>query len=475
MKTYAEQIADLNATRKAKAERMKALMDKASEQLRTPDTGEQEEFDTLKSEISQIDKTIGNLRDLEQMENADAATAAAIDDTANRQRAVKKDGVRVDATAKDTTKLDKGMGFARIARVKALSHINHADPLAVAQQVYPGDEALAKSLQKSAVAAANTLTGSGAWAGNLVLDQGAYFADFVEYLRARSILGLIGDRFRRLPFDTPVLVQATGGTGKWVKEGAAKPLTKWTYSLKRLRQLKVAAIAAATKESLGRASVAADTLLRDELARAVNAAIDGTLVSTDAAVQDESPAGLLNGVTPVSLIGDGTIAGIRCDIATYLNELVTNNLTVAGAIWIMSEATAVQLSLVVNEVGQQAFPGMGPTGGTLAGLPVFASQYVVDDSNGPIVMLIKSDDIYLGDEGGIQVSMSDQATLIMDDAPVMNSTTPTGVTTSSQQFVNLWQTNSVAFLVERFINFDKRRSESVVWGNVNWSACTGQS
>ncbi|HEU4602770.1 MAG TPA: phage major capsid protein [Steroidobacteraceae bacterium] len=472
---YAEHIANLEATKKAKQDRMKELHQKSVDEGRTMDTAEAEEFETLETEIKAIDADLARTRKLKAIEDADKSTAKPVDDSDKRNAKAQPSGVRIDATAKDTTKLDKGMGFARIARVKALAHLNHADPLQVAQNVYPGDERLVKSIQVEKAAVAAAATTSATWAGNLVLDAGAYFADFVEYLRERSVLGQISDRLRRLPFDTQVLVQGTAGSASWVKEGAAKPLTSWTYTRTKLAPLKVAAIAAATKEQLSRASVAADTLIRDELARAVNAAIDGTFVSDAAAVSDESPAGIRNGVSPLTLTGDGTIAGIRCDIATFLKELVGDNLTVSGAFWIMSEATAIDLSMAVNEVGAPAFPGVTPTGGTLAGLPVFTSQYVADESEGPVVMLIKGDEIFLGDEGGIQVSISDQASLVMDNAPSMNSVTPTGVNTGSQALVSLWQTNSVGFLVERFINFAKRRAQAVVWAHVNWSACNGQS
>jgi HK97 family phage major capsid protein len=463
MSTYKKQIEDLQATRKAKAERMKEIQAKATEQSRTLDAGEQEEFDTLKGELSTIDKNVGNLRDLEAMEAADAATAAPVDDKGQRERTISTNRAPVDV--KDTTKLDPGMGFARIARVRALAHINHADPTEVAKQVYPGDETLHKAVNKAAVPAANTI--STTWAGNLVLDQGAYFADFVEWTRARSVVGQISDRLRRLPFDTQVLIQGSAGGGKWVKEGDAKPLTQWTYTRTKLAPLKVAAIAAATQEQLARASMAADMLIRDELSRAVNAAVDTTFVSDAAAVTDESPAGIRNGVSALTLTGDGTVAGIRCDIAQFLKELVGDNLSVSGAFWVMSESTAIDLSMATNEVGNAAFPGVTPTGGTLAGLPVFTSQYVADESSGPVVMLIKGDEIFLGDEGGIQVKISDQASLQMDDTPTQSSIgTPTATAV-----VSMWQTNSVAFMVERFINFSKRRSAAVVWAHVNWDAC----
>lgn len=370
------------------------------------------------------------------------------------------------AEARDTTSHANGIGFARMARCLALSHLHHKNAEDVAKWVYPGDDRLIDHLRfKAAVPAANT--GNDGWAGNLINDGGAAFADFVEYLRPRSLYGQVSDRFRRLPFDTPVLVQGSGGSASWVKEGDAKPLTKWSYTRTKLAPLKVAAIAAATQETLERASTAADALLRDELARSVGATIDGKLVSADAAVADKSPAGLLNGTSELDLTGDGSVAGIRCDIATYLKSLVNNNLTVAGAFWIMPETVAIDLSLATNEVGAPAFPGIGPNGGTLAGLPVFASQYVPVESAGSVVALVRGDEIYLGDEGGVRISVSDQASLIMDDNPSGDSTTPTAA-----QMVSMFQTNSVAFLVERYLNWQKRRSQSLAWAHVNWSACS---
>lgn len=253
-----------------------------------------------------------------------------------------------------------------------------------------------------------------------------------------------------------------------MKEGDAKPLTKWSYTRTKMSPLKVAAIAAATKETLTRASIAADTLLRDELARAVGETIDSTLISDNAAVTDESPAGLLNGVSALDLTGDNTVAGVRCDIAAFIKAFINSNLSVSGAFWAMPETLAVDLSLMTNEVGNPAFPGITPNGGTLAGLPVFTSQYVPVESAGSVVALVRGDDIFLGDEGGVQVSVSDQASLIMDSAPSGNSTTPTAA-----QMVSMWQTNSVAFLVERFLNWQKRRTQAVAWSHVNWSACSG--
>ena len=459
-KTFAEQVAALKATREAKHEEMKAVAQKSIDESRSMDTAESENFDTIQSEVKRLDDDIKRLSVLAEM---DKATAKPVDGTKSADQASR--GGSAPVQVKKTEKLEPGIGFARIARVKAISHVEHVDPVQVAQTLYPDDEALTKSFTKAAVPAANT--GNATWAGNLILDGGAYFADFVEYLRERTVVGQISGNLRRLPFDTQVLIQSTAGSASWVAEGDAKPLTQWQYTKTKLAPLKVAAIAAATKEMLNRASVAADALIRDELARAVGATIDGTFVSAAAAVNGESPAGIRNGVNAISLTGDGSIEGIRCDAATMLKQLVGNNLSVGGAFWLMPETVAIDLASAINPMGAPAFPGMTPTGGTFMGLPAFASQHVPVSSTGSVVMLIKGDEIFLGDEGGIQVSMSDQASLLMADNPTMDSTTPTAA-----QLVSLWQTNSVGFLVERFINFAKRRAESVVWAEVNWDACS---
>lgn len=471
-KTIGEQIADLKATRADVQKRMEAVVQKSIDEARSMNDAETAEFDSHEAQIKTLDGDIERFSRLEAMQ---AKTAKPVEDVAksNATRLVKGSQDVNTVQIKNTEKLEPGIGMARYARVKALAFTGQAgtrNEIEIAQNLYPGDDSLVKSLTKAAVPAANTL--STTWAGNLINDGGVAFADFVEYLRERSLYGQISSRFHKLPFDIPVLVQGSGGSASWTKEGEAKPLTSWTYTRAKLTPLKVTSIAAATKEMLNRASAAGDALIRDELTRAVNARIDGTLISEDAAVTDESPAGLLAGTAAITLTGDGTAAGIRCDIAQFFKELIGDNLSVAGAFWVMPETVAVDLAMATNEVGAPAFPGITPNGGTLAGLPVFTSQYIPSsDSDGPVVALIKGDEIFLGDEGGIQVSVSDQASLQMDSAPTQDSKSP--ATTGSTTMVSMWQTNSVAFLVERFLNWQKRRASAVVWAHVNWDACAG--
>jgi HK97 family phage major capsid protein len=467
MKTFAEQVAALKATRAEKDAAMRAVAQKSVDEGRSMDTGESEQFDTLTSEIKRLD---GDIERLARLADMDIQTLKGVDDTASRDTPARGGSDRLAVQVKNTQKLEPGIAFARMARVKAVAFTGQAgtrDELQLAKSMYGNDDRLIAALtNKAAVDAANTLNAG--WASNLIIDGGGAFADFVEFLRPRTLVGQLSSRLRRLPFDTPVLIQASTGTAKWVKEGFAKPLTEWTYTRTNMKPLKVAAIAAATKEMLMRGSVAVDGLIRDELARAVGATIDTTFIDPAAAgVTDESPASILNGVTPTTLSGGTDYEAVRCDMAILKAAFLAANQSLSGAFWIMSETLASTLSEMVNPLGQTAFPGLTFEGGTIGGIPVIASQYVPADSNGQILALVKGDEIFLGDEGGIQVAMSDQASLQMDNTPTQNSA-GTPVATA---VVSMWQTNSVAFLVERFINWQRRRLVSVAWGYTNYDAC----
>jgi hypothetical protein len=71
-KTLAEQITALENTRAAKAARMEEVQSKATDEGRTKDEGEREEFDTLRSEIKGIDLELVDLRDVEKMQASKA-------------------------------------------------------------------------------------------------------------------------------------------------------------------------------------------------------------------------------------------------------------------------------------------------------------------------------------------------------------------------------------------------------------------
>lgn len=95
---------------------------------------------------------------------------------------------------------------------------------------------------------------------------------------------------------------------------------------------------------------------------------------------------------------------------------------------------------------------------------MIVSEYLAGDTAGGIVILVNARDIWLADDGGFTIDASREASLQMLDNPTNNSATPTATT-----MVSMFQTNSVAMRVERYINWAKRRASAVsVLTGVNW-------
>ncbi len=470
MKTTAEQIAEFEATRVTKAAEMEAIMAKAAEAGETLDAEQSEQFDTLQAEIAAIDKHIGRLK---QMQKAQAANAKPVTEEAGAQRMANVktlDFKEVQVRAKNTQKLEPGIAFARAAKCLALGHLEHRDAIGIAKSLYDGQDSIIAATQrlvtKAAVAAATTSDAT--WAGPLVGDETSVFADFVEYLRPQTILGRFGTNgipsLRRVPFRVPLIGQTSGGDGYWVGEGQAKPLTKFDFERKTLEPLKVANIAVATMEVIRDSSPAADGIIRDQLAAALRERLDIDFIDpAKAAVAGVSPASILNGVAGIPSSGN-TADDVHADIRALFNAFIAANNAPTSGVWLMPATTALALSLMKNPLGQAEFPGISMTGGELFGLPVIVSEYIPTASAGAVVALVNASDIYLGDEGGVDLSMSTEASLQMDNAP-------DNPTTASTVLVSLWQRNLVGFRAERAINWARRRASAVAYlTGVNWGA-----
>lgn len=459
MHTYAEQIAAFEAKRSANLAAMDALMGRAAEEGSTLDQSQQEEFDGLSQDNEAIDSHLKRLR---TMEKAAAVKAAPV--KGDTQGAATES--RTTITVKAQQKLPPGIGFARLARVKALSKLDGESPRTIARELYGEDSEVFGVVSKAAVSAAST--GGQTWGHQLVGDESSVFADFVEFLRPQTILGRFGaggiPSLRRVPFRTALIGQTDGGAGYWVGEGKAKPLTSFAFSRTTLEPLKVANIAVCTEEILRDSSPSAEMIVRDSLAAALRERLDTDFIDPAKTVSaGVSPASISNGVSPIPSNG-GTADDVRADIQAVFAAFIAANNAPTSGVWIMPATMALALSLMQNPLGQSEFPGISMNGGNFFGLPVIVSEYVPTVTAGSYVMLVNASDIYLADEGGITVDMSREASLEMATDPTMTADSPTETTT-----VSLWQTNAVGFRAERTINWARRRDSAVaVLSAVAW-------
>lgn len=458
MKTIAEQIAAWEAKRTTATTRMSEIMNAASEKGETLDQATAEEHDGLAAEVKKINEHIVRLKDQEEINKAAATPAkGGSPDDASRSRG----GI---ITVRDA-QLPPGIEFARYAMCLASAKGNLMQAVQIAESRYPEQKRVHEVIKAAVVGGTTT---DATWAGALVVYQ-QFAGDFVEFLRPQTIVGKFGTgaipSLRRVPFNISIPMQTSGGAAYWVGEGKPKPLTKFDFDRTNLRWAKVANIAVLTDEIVRFSSPSAETLVRDALAAAIIERIDRDFVDPNkSASANVSPASITNGLTPLVSSGDDA-AAVRADIQSIFGEFIRANLTPVSGVWIMNANVALALSLMVNALGQPEFPGITMLGGTFQGLPVIVSQYVPT----AVVILANASDIYLSDDGQVVIDASREASLQMDDSPTNDSVTPTGT-----QVVSMFQTNSIAIRAERFINWQRRRDEAVVWMNsVNWNGTAG--
>ena len=304
---------------------------------------------------------------------------------------------------------------------------NYKSALDVAKERGFGDE-----VQDLVTKATLGTTTDAGFAASLVTEN-RLVGEFVDMLRAATVFDQLAG-FRAVPFNSKIPSQLTGGQAQWVGEGAPKPLTNPTYGEVEIKEHKLAAITVYTQELMRRSDPAVDILVRDDLIEASKALIDKTFLDAGAATAVR-PAGTLDGVVKTANTGT-TAANYEADLLALVDSFVTANLSLDGAYFIMSETRAAQISLLRDALGRSYFEGMALRGTrTLMGIPVITSQTVGDK-----IILVKTSEILLAQDGGVDVSYSDQATLV------------DGGTTH-----HLWQENKFAVRVEKFITWAKRR------------------
>lgn len=335
--------------------------------------------------------------------------------------------------------MHKGMSFTRLAIAAAMGRGNEMVPEVVkgrfGSESLPGRIAAAGGLMSLAHMKAEVEAGatvSGNWA-QLLTDAESASAEFFTLVRERSILGRIAG-LRTVPLSTRLIGMAAGFTAAWVGEGKAVPISKATFDELTLPPRKVSSLAVVTDEMLNSADPAAETVIRNDLADAVAAAINATFI--DPANDGETgivPASVTYGAPSVAATGDG-LADLRLLIDAFPGDLERAVLVGSGASF-----AALHDPMLL--------PGLGVRGGQALGIPAFATT-----AAGSTVALIDPNGIAVG-SGTIDIRASRQATIEMLDSDLTgDGLAPTGATAAS--LVSLWQTGSAALLAEAVTNWE---------------------
>jgi HK97 family phage major capsid protein/HK97 family phage prohead protease len=449
-KTISEQIAAFEATRQAKSARLSEIQDGASEEGRTKDEAERDEFETLQRELESIDQELVDLRKMEKM---NIAAAKAVVDVKDPESGSQARG-SVAATVK-APKLPPGIPFTRFAMslMIAKGNLMLAERIAMSNDRWRAETPEVETVLRAAVASGTTTDPT--WAGPLVVYQNLQ-SEFIEYLRPLTIIGRIPG-LRRVPFKVKIPRQTGAASVSWVGEGKVKPITSMAFDSITLDIAKIAGIIVLTDELVRLSNPAAEMLVRDELAAAIIQYMDSQFVDPTKAANDVSPASITYGVTAVPASGT-TAAALRADVRNLMATFLDSNLQMSSAVWIMTQQTALGIHLMLNALGQPEYPGITMQGGTFIGMPVVTSEGVPQSGGSPSdgfpIILVNASDVLLADDGQVVIDASSEASLQMD-------TSPDSPPTSSTTMISMWQQNMMAIKAERYINWAKRRPECV--------------
>lgn len=453
MKSLADQIAALEASRQAKAARMGEIMSKSIEEGRSTEDAESEEFDTLQQEVKRLDEDLKRLNSLQKMQ-VETATPVSAEVVTSPSKAAEVRGGGVISVRPNAP---LGTDFVRYAMAIMQAKGNLMQAHQTAQHRWKDSPRVITSLKAATDAGTTT---DPVWAAPLV-EYNTMAGEFIELLRPATILGRIPGGLRRVPFNVRIQRQTAGVSGSFVGEGAPKPVESLGFDAIQLGFAKAAVIVVMTNELMRFSDPSAEAVVRQDMIDGISAYLDRRFIDPQyAGVANVSPASVTNGVTPVTS-GGASIAAITDDVAAIMTNFVDAELNLTRAVWIMHPRTALALSMKRNNQDQFAFPGITATGGTFFGMPVITSSAAASAGSPgeALVVLLDPSEILLADDGGIAIDMSQEASLQMSD-------TPTG---GAASLMSLWQNNMAALRAERFINWRRRRDNAVqVMANVAW-------
>lgn len=460
MASIAEQITAFEQKRAATVAAQDTIMTKASDEGRTLDVGEKEQYDTCVQEIKEMDEHIARLKAHEERQKAAAVPVDGAAANVVKAGAAARPGAAAQPSIISVRpNIEKGVKFARYAMslIRAKGNLNDALSIFQNEKRWMDQTPEIAQVLKAAVAAGDTTTSG--WASELVYNQNLA-AEFIEYLRPMTILGKLN--LRRVPFNVRMGQQNGTGTAYWVGQGAPIPMSKASVTSQSLGQAKCAGLMAIDEELARSSSPSAEILVRDDLAAVISTFMDVQFVDPNvAAVANISPASVTNGVTAVTATGTAA-ANLRSDLATLLKTMADAEENISDCVWIMTPNQALQISLMLNSLGLPLYPEMGVNGGKLLGIPVITSNSANipgSPDSGCMIILVNQREVFLADDGQVTVDVSREASIQMLDNP---TNTSTGSTTATQM-VSMFQTHSLALRATRFINWAKRRTTAVAY------------
>lgn len=427
--------------------RLNAARDALFELAKDPDH-DVEEATRYQSEIEAHEERLGSL---ERTERALAARTAQHEPQAQQQLPAVRRPFSVPAKEVEPRDL-----LWRAATVFVKARMSHRTIDQVLHDEYPDHEATA-IVTRAAIAGATTTTAG--WAAELVvLAQGDFLANLVptSVFPKLSNLGsslAFGPNAGAIKIPSRATTPSIGGS--FVAEGAPIPVRRLGTTSITLYPHKVGGLAVFSREIAMYSNPAIESIIRENITLDTSINIDGLLLD-NTAVSTTRPAGLTNGVTPLTASTAHSYAAILADLQALTNPFYAVN---AGRV----------LCLLLNPAqGQQLIFAPGPTGVPFGWTQQFTSRFNVIESTsvpaGQVYMIDAAD--FVSVSGAPEFEVSEEATLHMEDTTPLNIGNAGTVASPAQ---SMFQTSQIAIRMLANVTWAMRRAGMVQYmTGVNW-------
>lgn len=434
--TLQEHINKIKETIKDTKKKISGVMEKCLKDGKTPE-GDDEA--TIKSYEADLENLNLNLKRLEDLQKSQAEWEGGTTPVAGNNQQEGSDSNQGKQTVKTESNLQPGIGFALM--VKSIAVAAHSKGAVTADTVldsWGAPEIVKNAVRQKAVVGTTTDPNF----ASALVDYQNLTGEFIELLRGRTVVDRLAPKMRQVPFNIKMASQTGTSTVNWVGEKKTKPVTNPTFGNMTLSKSKVAGIVLLSEELVRLSNPKADAIVRDDLVKATAEFIDQEFFDPDKAETEDSPASILNGITPVESTGT-TAAAYEADALKLIQSLTEAKIPLTGATWIMSETRAAALSVMRDAIGKKYFEEMNLNGSKFwLTLPVEISSKAED-----FIALVVPGEILLADDEFMDFAVSTEATINLG-------------TDASPNWINLYQNNLMAIRGERFIRWKKRRAQA---------------
>lgn len=352
--------------------------------------------------------------------------------------------------------------LVRGAVVQFLAHVHKQAPDAILKAVYPNDDAV-QIMVRAAVNPAKTDVPT--WAQELVQQA---VGDYLDLLPRDSIypaLSSMGARFtfgRNGQIKIPSRAATPNVSGAWVGEGEPIPVRRVGFTSITLVPKKLGVISTFTRELAAHSTPSIEGVLREAMAEDTAVTVDTTLIDANPATAIR-PAGLLNGVTPLTPTDETDPLAMIADLKNLVTAITASrggrNIAV-----LINPAQAIAIAFQQTTTGEFMFSSTDEAGRRL-NLRFIVSPTVPVNT----VIAVDAADFASATGDMPEYDVSDQATIHEEDTTPLPIVGGGGTPVTASPVRSLWQTASIGVRMLLDMNWSMRRAGMVAWmENVTW-------